>query len=86
MSEQLSKPQMLDNLKSLLLEVFKLRRQGAAYARLAKQHGYVDGYMRSLLENGVASRQELLELVSGVRAATDGPATTTVAADEEFAA
>jgi hypothetical protein len=88
MSEQLSKPQMLDNLRVLLQDVFKLRREGAAYAKLSRAHGYVDGYMRSLLESGVATHQELLALVSGVRAATDGPATTTVEApaQEEFAA
>jgi len=88
MSEQLSKPQMLDNLRVLLQDVFKLRREGAAYAKLSRAHGYVDGYMRSLLENGVATHQELLGLVSSVRNAADGPATTTVEpiAEEEFAA
>jgi hypothetical protein len=89
MSEQLSKPQMLDNLRVLLQDVFKLRREGAAYAKLSRGHGYVDGYMRSLLENGVATHQELLALVSAVRVAADGPATATVdapVAEEEFAA
>jgi hypothetical protein len=85
MSETLSKAQMLDNLRALLSDVFKLRREGAAYAKLSRAHGYVDGYMRSLLENGSASRQELLELVAAVRVSADGPATTTIAAPEEEA-
>ncbi|HEX3597984.1 MAG TPA: hypothetical protein VHU80_22900 [Polyangiaceae bacterium] len=62
----------------MLNDVFKLRREGAAYARLARQHGYVDGYMRVLLESGVATRSELLEVVAAERVRADGPATTTV--------
>jgi alkylhydroperoxidase/carboxymuconolactone decarboxylase family protein YurZ len=86
MSETLSKAQLLDNLRALLMDVFKLRREGAAYAKLSRAHGYVDGYMRSLLENGAASRQELLELVAAVRVSADGPATATVTVEEEVAA
>ena len=41
-----------------------LRASGAAYAKLARAHGYVDGYMRVLLETGVAEHKELLALVS----------------------
>ncbi len=82
MSEPLSKAAMLDTLRTLLRDVFKLRREGTAYARLARAHGYVDGYMRVLLESGVASRAELLQLVSAERAQVDGPATAPVASDE----
>ena len=78
MPDQLSKAAMLENLRSLLNEVFKLRREGAAYARLARQHGYVDGYMRMLLEAGIATRGELLEIVAAERVRTDGPATANV--------
>ena len=78
MSDQLSKAQMLENLKSMLVDVFKLRREGAAYARLARAHGYVDGYMRVLLETGAATRKELLDVVAGERVRADGPATAEV--------
>ena len=78
MAEQLSKTAMLENLKQMLNDVFKLRREGAAYARLARAHGYVDGYMRVLMESGMATRQELLELVGAERARADGPATAPV--------
>ena len=76
--DQVSKPAMLDHLRSMLNEVFKLRREGATYARLARQHGYVDGYMRVLLESGIASRAELLEVVAAERVRADGPATATL--------
>ncbi|HEX4339798.1 MAG TPA: hypothetical protein VH062_28010 [Polyangiaceae bacterium] len=78
MAEQVSKPAMLDNLRSMLNDVFKLRREGAVYARLARQHGYVDGYMRMLLESGIATRSELLAVVAAERVRTDGPATATL--------
>ena len=41
-----SKAQMLDNLRVMLKDVFRLRREGVTYARLTRAHGYVDGYMR----------------------------------------
>jgi hypothetical protein len=75
MPDQLSKNAMLENLKALLKDVFKLRREGVAYARLARAHGYVDGYMRVLLESGMVTRKELLELVASERLRHDGPAT-----------
>lgn len=78
MSDQLSNAQMLENLKGMLVDVFKLRREGAAYARLARAHGYVDGYMRVLLETGAATKKELLELVAAERVRADGPATAEV--------
>jgi hypothetical protein len=81
MSDQLSKAQMLENLKGMLVDVFKLRRDGAAYARLARAHGYVDGYMRVLLETGAATKTELLELVAAERVRVDGPATAEVQAE-----
>ena len=86
MSDQLSKTQMLENLKALLVDVFKLRREGAAYARLSRAHGYVDGYMRVLLETGVATRNELLAVVAAERVRADGPATAEIEVDAEVAA
>lgn len=79
MSDKLSKAQMLETLRGLLGDVFQLRRDGAQYARLARAHGYVDGYMRVLLESGAATRQELLAVVSAERVRADGPATAEVA-------
>jgi hypothetical protein len=69
---------MLDNLRVMLKDVFRLRNEGVAYAKLARAHGYVDGYMRSLLELGVAEQRELLEVVAEVRRVTDGPSTRAI--------
>ncbi len=85
MSETLSKPAMFDNLRTMLRDVFKLRREGVAYARLARAHGYVDGYMRVMLETGVASRKELLDLVASERILADGPGSAQVASEEAAA-
>lgn len=70
-----SKATMFENLRTMLRDVFRLRRDGAAYARLSRAHGYVDGYMRALMESGVATQKELLELVAAERVRVDGPPT-----------
>ena len=75
MSDRREKSQLMDNLRHMLRETIRLRREGARYPRLARAHGYVDGYMRALLEAGEADQNELLALVAEVRAATEGPAT-----------
>ncbi len=76
-----SKEDMLAELRRLLHDVFVARCEGAHYNRLARAHGYVDGYMRALLESGEATKQELLELVALERALVSGPATREMAAD-----
>lgn len=81
MTSKTPKTEMLDTLRQMLREVFQLRNDGVAYARLARAHGYVDGYMRVLLETGIADKRELLELVARERMATGGPATGQVSAD-----
>ena len=70
-----SKADMLAELSRLLHDVFVARAEGANYSRLARAHGYVDGYMRALLESGQCTKQELLELVATERARLHGPAT-----------
>lgn len=79
--DERSKATMLDNLRTMLRDVFRLRRDGAAYARLSRAHGYVDGYMRALMESGLATQKELLEVVAAERVRVDGPATETSDAD-----
>ena len=70
-----SKADMLAELRRLLHDVFVARAEGAHYNRLARAHGYVDGFMRALLESGQCTKQELLELVAVERARLHGPAT-----------
>lgn len=64
-----SKTEILTELRTMLRDVFHARSDGAAYARLARAHGYVDGYMRALIESGAISRDELLALVNQERKA-----------------
>jgi len=70
-----SKAEMLDELRAMLHDVFAARNAGTSHPRMARAHGYVDGYMRGLLETGVASKAELLALVAEQRVAAFGPAT-----------
>ena len=70
-----TKCEMLDNLRAMLRDVFQLRTDGVAYAKLARAHGYVDGYMRVMLEAGIATKKELLVLVSEERSRSLGGGT-----------
>ncbi len=54
---------MLSTLRRLLQDVFGAQYGGAHQERLSRAFGYADGYMRAMLDSGMASRQELLEVV-----------------------
>lgn len=58
----------------MLRDMLAASASGASGARLARAHGYVDGYMRALLDLGVATRTELLEVVASERERQNGPA------------
>ncbi len=64
-----TKSEMLAELTTMLRDVLATRSDQAAYTRLARAHGYVDGYMRALLESGAISRDELLSLLARERQA-----------------
>lgn len=64
-----------EELRKMLRDVFIARAAGTSYARMARAHGYVDGYMRALIECGEASKDELLRLVAEERERVSGPAT-----------
>jgi hypothetical protein len=74
----LSKDTMISELKRLLTEAFEAQRRGALQSRLGRSYGYIDGYMRVMIDAGVASESELLELVASVRVRHSGPATKTL--------
>lgn len=59
--------ELMNTLRDLLRDVLKARFDGAAYAKLARAHGYADGYMRALLDAGLVDRDELLSLVGDER-------------------
>lgn len=70
-----TKAQVLDELKRMLRDVFAATATGAAYARVARAHGYVDGFMRAILDTGFATKAELLVIVAHEREQISGPAT-----------
>jgi len=74
-----SKDEMLNELRGMLRDVFAAQAAGAVHARVARAHGYVDGFMRALLDTGIAGKQELLELVASERQQISGPALRTMA-------
>jgi hypothetical protein len=76
-----SKAEMLSTLRTLLRQALVLRSEGVPYARLAHANGAVDGYLRALLDSGLATQAELLAVVSAERAAVGGPATKTLSAE-----
>lgn len=50
-------------LRGLLRDMIEVDGRGARGDELARVHGYVDGYMRALVDLGIASQRELLEVV-----------------------
>jgi len=68
------KAEVISELRSMLADVFSAKERGEAYGRLARAHGYVDGYMRALLDLGFATKDELLEVVNAERERSSGPA------------
>ncbi len=80
------KAEVISGLRAMLSDVFMAKERGEAYGRLARAHGYVDGYMRALLELGVVTKDELLEVVQAERERSSGPALRTIAELAEVAA
>jgi len=78
----LPKSDMLQELGRLLAEALTTRNRGGDHARVTRMQGIVDGYMRALLDSGVATNEELLAIVASSRSSVDGPATRVVEADE----
>jgi hypothetical protein len=65
---------VISGLRTMLRDMLAASASGAAGARLARAHGYVDGYMRALLDLGVATRTELVAVVASERERQNGPA------------
>jgi hypothetical protein len=82
-----SKSEIVAELRVMLRDVLAVSAAGTRYARIARAHGYVDGYMRALLDLDVVTRAELLEVVSAERERASGPAVAVLdeSADEEAA-
>jgi hypothetical protein len=69
-----TKPELLSELQTMLRDVFTAASGGTPYSRIARAHGYVDGFMRALLDVGVVQQRELIELVAAERERASGPA------------
>jgi hypothetical protein len=70
------KAEVTSELQKMLADVFAAKASGEAYGRLARAHGYVDGYMRALLELEVFSKEELLAIVNAERERSRRPMPT----------
>lgn len=81
-----SKVEMMSELRKLLRECLLAQAEGGSFTKLARAHGFVDGYMRAMLEGGQATKQELLELVATERSRINGPALRIVDSAAEIAA
>ena len=81
-----SQTEMLSTLRSLLHEALLLQNAGASQSKLTRAYGAVDGYMRALLDAGVAVQSELLAIVAEERTAVGGPATGTLPPDPHILA
>jgi hypothetical protein len=73
-----TKAEMLVELRSMLHDVFAAKAAGETHQRLSRAHGYVDGFMRALLDGGLVGKQELLEVVAAERERVSGPAIRTL--------
>ena len=69
-----SKADVMAELQAMLRDVLAAAAAGTNYARVARAHGYVDGYMRALLDLGAATQAQLVALVAAERERTRGPA------------
>ncbi len=81
-----TKAEMLSAVEGMLKEAFLAKAEGAPQPRLARAYGYADGYLKALLDSGLATQKELLAIVANVRAEISGPATETRESSAEVAA
>ena len=73
-----SKDELLTELRGMLRDVFAAQAAGQVQARVARAHGYVDGFMRAIVDAGIADKRELLEVVATEREYVSGPALRTL--------
>ena len=69
-----TRDEVMADLRTMLHDMLTASAAGTGGARLARAHGYVDGYMRALLDLGMSTRTELLEVVACERERLNGPA------------
>jgi hypothetical protein len=62
-----SESELHEILRSLLRESMRLHTEGASGVRLGHADGYVDGFVRALVESGLADQASVLAIIKGVR-------------------
>jgi hypothetical protein len=82
-SRSATKDQMISELRTMLRDMLAASASGTPGARLARAHGYVDGYMRALLDLGAATKSELLAVVASERERFAGPAVRVIERADE---
>jgi hypothetical protein len=78
-----SRDDMISELKTMLRDMFAASASGASGARFARAHGYVDGYMRAMIDLGISTKAELLGVVAAERQRFAGPALRELERDDE---
>jgi len=78
-----SESELHEILKSLLRDSIRLHAEGSTGARLGRADGYVDGFVRALVESGLSDHASILAIVKGVRREQSGAATGELRADSE---
>ena len=86
MNKPSAKAEMLSTLRTLLRDALTLQHEGAGCLRLGRAQGIADGFLRALLESGMAPSAELLAIVAEERAARSGPATRVLTREASVAA
>lgn len=81
MTSSKSSAELYETLRSLLRDAIRLHAEGAPGSRLAQADGYVDGFIRAMVESGLSDHKAILGIVRGVRRELDGPPTATLEAD-----
>ncbi|HTQ03708.1 MAG TPA: hypothetical protein VMI54_07615 [Polyangiaceae bacterium] len=68
-------------LKNLLRDSMRLHAEGAPGSRLGQADGYVDGFVRALVEAGLSDHASILAVIRDTRREFAGPATRAVDSD-----
>jgi hypothetical protein len=69
-----TKDEVFEELRAMFRNVLAASAAGGSHPRLSRARGNVDGYMRALLDLGIATRDELLTLIAAERERANGPA------------
>ena len=69
----MKKAELISELRRALHDMLTLINRGAAGPKLARAQGFVDGYMRALLDAKLATQRELLAVVAEERSNINGP-------------